>query len=239
MQVRVLFFGMLRELAGGAEQRLDVADGATMGDVFEACAARFPRMREMASSIVLARNQEFSRPGDAVREGDEIALLPPVSGGSGAFLRQSNESGNFFALTRQPIDVRKLAALALRGEDGAVVTFDGVARNNTGGRRTRCLEYECYEPMALKVMAEIGRELAAGFDIGHIGIVHRLGRVLIGETSVAIVVTAPHRQAAFAAALEAVDQLKRRVPVWKREYFEDGEVWVEGEWDGSVPKAAP
>src|SRR5574340_796168 len=238
MQVRVLFFGMLREVAGTAEQRFDLAEGATAGDVFNACAARFPRMREMASSIVVARNQEFSRPGDAVREGDEIALLPPVSGGCGVFLRQSAENGNFFALTRQPIDARKLAADILRGGDGAVVTFEGVARNNTGGRRTRCLDYECYEPMALKVMAEVGRELATRFDIGHVGMVHRLGRVLIGEASVAIVVTAPHRQAAFAAALEAIDQLKRRVPVWKREHFEDGEVWVEGEWDGSVPKAA-
>src|SRR5208283_2291985 len=191
-------------------------------------AALFPKLRGMERSILLARNREFVRASDPVAEGDEIALLPPVSGGT------ANAGENYFALTREPIDTRALTARLLRGEDGAVVTFEGVVRNNSQGRRTLWLDYECYEPMALKLMAEIGAEIARTREIGRIGIVHRLGRIEIGETSVAVVVTAPHRRPAFEAALEGIDRLKRTVPIWKKEHFEDGEVWVEGEWDESL-----
>jgi len=116
----------------------------------------------------------------------------------------------------------------------AVVVFEGVVRDNSAGRATRYLDYECYEPMAVKVMAAIGREIAAGFAISRIGMVHRLGRLEIGEASLVIVATAPHRKAAFEAALEAIDRLKRRAPIWKKEHFADGEVWVEGEWDAAL-----
>ncbi len=112
-----------------------------------------------------------------------------------------------------------------------------MARNNTKGRATRFLEYECYEAMAVKMMAQIGREIAAAHSIGRIAMVHRLGRIEIGETSVAVVVTAPHRKPAFDAALEGINRLKQTVPVWKKEYFVDGEVWVDGEWDDAVVKA--
>jgi molybdopterin synthase catalytic subunit len=118
-----------------------------------------------------------------------------------------------------------------------VITFEGTVRNNTKGRSTLCLDYECYESMALKMMAEIGREIAAAHAVGKVAMVHRLGRMLIGETSVAIVVTAPHRRAAFDAALEGINRLKKLVPIWKKEHFADGEVWVEGEWDKDVPLA--
>ncbi len=145
-------------------------------------------------------------------------------------------AGHFFALTRGPVNGRALAQRLVRGEDGAVVTFEGVARNNTQGRRTLALEYDCYEAMAIEVMARVGREIAAAHPIGRLGMVHRLGRVEIGETSVVIVVTAAHRAAAFAACREGIDRLKRLVPIWKKEYFEDGAVWVEGAWDASVVK---
>jgi molybdopterin synthase catalytic subunit len=140
-------------------------------------------------------------------------------------------AGHLFALTRSTIDAAAIARRLLRGEDGAFVDFEGVVRNNTKGRPTKWLDYECYEPMALKVMAEIGREIAGQVAIGRIALVHRLGRMEIGETSVAVVVTAPHRRPAFEAALEGINRLKRTVPIWKKEYFADGEVWVEGEWD--------
>ena len=130
-----------------------------------------------------------------------------------------------------------LATRLLTGAEGAVVTFEGTVRNHTGGRATLCLDYECYEAMALKMMAQIGLALAAGREIERIAMVHRLGRMLIGEASVAILVTAAHRRPAFEAALEAIDQLKKRVPIWKKEHFLDGEVWVEGEWDQNVPVA--
>lgn len=184
----------------------------------------------------MARNQEFKPRTEPVEDGDEIAFLPPVSGGSGPFthVMADEDAGHFFALTRQVIDTQQLARQLLRGEDGAVVNFEGVVRNNTKGRATRFLDYECYEAMAVKVMAQIGREIAAAHPIGRIAMVHRLGRMEIGETSVAVIVTAPHRRPAFEAALEGINRLKRTVPIWKKEHFEDGEVWVEGEWDDSL-----
>ena len=236
MRVRVLFFGMLKDVAGRAEDQLDLEAGSTLGGVFEQYCGRFPRMREMAGSIVLARNREFAGPSAAVADGDEIAFLPPVSGGS-EYLHQVSENGHFFALTQHPILVRKIADRLLRGEDGAVITFEGVVRNNTNGRRTQFLDYECYEPMAIKVMARIGGEIAAAYAIDRIALVHRIGRMLIGETSVVVIVTAAHRQAAFEAALEGINRLKRVVPIWKKEHFADGEVWVEGEWDRNAPLA--
>ncbi len=228
--MKILFFGVLKDVVGRAEDQLDLDDRDTLGGVFDRYATQFPRLREMAGSIMLARNHEFATPATQLDAGDEIAFLPPVSGGSGA-AREISENGNFFALTWHPIVTRKIADRLLRGEDGAVVTFEGVVRNNTKGRQTHFLDYDCYEPMALKMLARVGREIAASYAIDRIAMVHRLGRMLIGETSVVVIVTAAHRQAAFAAALEGIDRLKRVVPIWKKEHFEDGEVWVEGEWD--------
>jgi molybdopterin converting factor subunit 1 len=234
--VKVLFFGMLKDVVGKAEDQLVLEDNATLGRVFDHYGCQFPRLREMAGSILLARNHEFAAPSTQLADGDEIAFLPPVSGGSASPLEIS-ENGNFFALTWHPIVTRKIADRLLRGEDGAVVTFEGVVRNNTHGRQTHFLDYECYEPMALKLLAQIGRDIAAGYAIDRIALVHRLGRMLIGETSVVVIVTAAHRKAAFAAAFEGIDRLKRVVPIWKKEHFADGEVWVEGEWDRNAAMA--
>ncbi len=236
MHVRVLFFGMLKELVGRPSDEADFPPGADLRSVFECYATRYPRMRELAGSIVVARNHEFAEISTPLAEGDEVALLPPVSGGAGAS-SQIAEAGHYFALTRHAIDTRALAARLLTGAEGAVVTFEGTVRNHTGGRATLCLDYECYEPMALKMMARIGLDLASSREIERVAMVHRLGRMLIGDTSVAILVTAAHRRPAFAAALEAIDQLKKRVPIWKKEHFLDGEVWVGGEWDQNVPVA--
>jgi molybdopterin converting factor subunit 1 len=236
VQIRVLFFGLLKDVCGGAEDRLDLPADATAGAVFEHYAALFPKLRQMASSIVLARNHEFATIREPLSEGDEVALLPPVSGGS--LCEISDPEGHFFALTRQPIDPRDMETRLLQGCDGASVTFQGVVRNNTSGRRTLRLEYECYEPMAIRKMAEIGREIAGLCAITRIAMVHRLGTMEIGEASVAIVVAAPHRKPAFDAALEGINRLKRLVPVWKKEFFEDGEVWVEGDWDRDAPRVS-
>src|ERR1039457_1098101 len=233
MRVRVLFFGMLKELVGRPSEEADFPQGSDLRAVFESYAARHPRLRELAPSIVVAHNQEFAQLSTTLTEGDEVAFLPPVSGGTavGAELCQD---GHYFALTRHAIDTRAVIALLLTGAEGAVVTFEGTVRNNTKGRATRCLDYECYESMALTVMARIGREIAAGYRVERVAMVHRLGRLLIGETSVAVIVTAPHRRAAFEAALEGIDRLKKAVPIWKKEHFMDGEVWVEGEWDENI-----
>ena len=237
MRVKVLFFGMLRDVTGIPEDRLELPEGAAVGAVFEHYAARYARIREMAGSIVMARNREFAGAAAPVAEGDEIAFLPPVSGGCGDFLEEMQNGGGLFAVTRAPIRTRRILDRVLGGDDGAVATFEGTVRNNTRGRPTRFLEYDGYAPMAVRVMAEIGAELTAEFEIGRIAMVHRLGRLLIGETSVLVIATAPHRQPALAAALEGINRLKRRVPVWKKEFFSDGEVWVEGEWDPHVPAA--
>jgi len=259
VRIRVLFFGVLKDIVGQREESIEIPEGGRVETVFELYAARFPRLREVSKSIVLALNQQFSPPSALLSEGDEVAFLPPVSGGAssekalpenepsengssdngrGKYTHEiTDPAGHFFALTREPIDGTTLARRLLRGEDGAFVNFEGVARNNTKGRATRFLEYECYEGMAVKMMAEIGREIAGKYDIGRIAMVHRLGRLEISETSVAVIVTSPHRRAAFDAALEGINRLKKLVPVWKKEYFVDGEVWVDGEWDESVVTA--
>jgi molybdopterin converting factor subunit 1 len=237
VRIRVLFFGVLRDVTGVREDQIDIPEGSRLETVFAAYANRFPRLNEISASIVLALNQQFAPQSASVSDGDEVAFLPPVSGGSGfTQFVQDDATGNFFALTRDPIDAAAVARQLLRGEDGAFVNFEGVTRNNTKGRATHYLDYECYEPMAVKVMAQIGGEIASGFAIGRIAMVHRLGRVQIGETSVAVVVTAPHRKPAFDAALEGINRLKKMVPIWKKEYFADGEVWVDGEWDETLVK---
>jgi MoaE-MoaD fusion protein len=243
MHVKVLFFGMLKDIVGAAEEQLNVSEGAQLESIFDLYADRFPRLRQMAGSIVLARNQEFSDVSACVSEGDEVAFLPPVSGGSAAAQPQYTQQieapgGHFSALTREPIDTREIISRLVQGEDGAVITFEGVVRNNTKGRRTLYLDYECYEPMAIKTLDGIGRSIAESYAIDRIAMVHRLGRMQIGETSVAVIVTAAHRKAAFDAALEGINRLKRLVPIWKKEYFVDGEVWVEGEWDQDAPLAS-
>src|ERR1700678_3866731 len=226
VRVKVLFFGMLKDIVGRGEDHIEVAEGARLESVFSSYARQFPRLTDLESSIVLACNHEFCDRSAAIREGTE------------RYTHQicDEETGCFFALTRETIDTPAIARQLLRGEDGALVDFEGVVRNNTKGRATKFLDYECYEPMAVKMMAEIGRDIAGAFAIGRIAMVHRLGRLEIGEASVAIVVTAPHRRPAFEAALEGINRLKRIVPIWKKEHFADGEVWVEGEWDESVLK---
>ena len=215
-------------MTGISEDVFDTPGVCPASAVFDAYAARFPRLGGMSKSIVLAVNQKFCSPSEPLNDGDELAMLPPVSGGT--------DKENYFALTRDPIDASAIARRILAGEDGALVTFEGVTRNNTKGRATRYLEYECYEAMALMTMAEIGDEIARTHEISRIAMVHRLGRVEIGETSVVVIAAAPHRRPAFEAALEGINKLKRLVPVWKKEFFLDGEVWVDGEWDESVKK---
>jgi molybdopterin synthase catalytic subunit len=139
------------------------------------------------------------------------------------------EQSDFFRLTRDPIPTAQLAENLKACADGAVVIFEGIVRDHLGERRTLYLEYEAYEPMALAKMQEIGREVRERFAIDRIGIIHRLGRINITETSVTIIVTSEHRRAAFEACHYAIDRLKQIAPIWKREYFEDGVIWAEGE----------
>ncbi|MGH9784606.1 MAG: molybdenum cofactor biosynthesis protein MoaE [Terriglobia bacterium] len=231
MRIHVLFFGMLKDIVGRAEDRLTVEDGSSISRLFDLYATRFPKLAAHSSSLLFSRNQEFADRGARLEDGDEVAFLPPVSGGSdnGAPGETATGERNPCRLTREPIDTRALAAELQRGEDGAVVVFEGIVRNHSKGRATRFLEYEAYEPMALAKMREIAAEVPQKFAVDRVGITHRLGRLEIGEASVVIVVTAAHRKPAFEACHYAIDRLKRIVPIWKKEFFEDGEVWVEGE----------
>jgi MoaE-MoaD fusion protein len=231
MRVRVLFFGILKDVAGCAEESLEIPLNSTIADVFDRYSERFATLRVKRSSILFARNREFSKPETILSEGDELAFLPPVSGGSS---EAAGGASHIFEITRGSIVSRQLVERLQRPEDGAVVVFEGVVRNNSGGRATSYLFYECYEAMALLQMKKLGVEIAAQYPIGRIGIVHRLGRLEIGEISVAVVATAPHRRPAFEAALAGIDRLKREVPIWKKEVFADGEEWVDGNWDETL-----
>jgi molybdopterin synthase catalytic subunit len=153
-----------------------------------------------------------------------------LSAGS-ARLRSSNhqKTGELYEITRESIDAQKISRELLRGEDGAICVFEGVVRNNSKGKRTLHLVYEAYETMALKKLEEIGIFVRQAWDIRSLAIIHRLGHMDIGETSVAVIVTSAHRRPAFDACHYAIDKLKRVVPIWKKEFFEDGEVWVEGQ----------
>lgn len=242
MRVRVLFFGLVKDLIGRGQDELELSGERRVSDIFDHYAAAIPALQAASRNILLSRNHEFARRDELVQDGDEIAFLPPVSGGTGTLVYADEihdaETGNFFALTCDVIQSERIVSRILRNEDGAVVDFVGVVRNNTKGRATRYLDYECYRPMALKELARIGREIAAEFAIGRIALVHRLGRMQIGEASVAVVVTAPHRRAAFNAALAGIDRLKKSVPIWKKEHFVDGEIWVDGEWEEALKAAS-
>jgi molybdopterin synthase catalytic subunit len=233
-RVRVLFFGAARELAAD-ELTLEIPLPADARAVFERLLADFPALRRFGRTLLVAVNQEYARDlRQPIRDGDEVAVFPPVSGGHEA--AAAEDAQDFFELTTEPIDVGGVARRVVPRRCGATVTLDGYAREWTKGRRTLYLVYEAYAPMALAEMRRLGEEARRRFAIAHIGIVHRTGRTDIGETSVVISVSAPHRRAAFEACEWAIRELKRTVPIWKKEFFEDGEIWVEGE---AAPDGAP
>ena len=230
MKINVLFFGLVHDLTGRAEEQVEVADGEKLEDLCRKYERRFPRLKEVRESLLTAVNQEIVERSWPLRDGDEVAFLPPVSGGSPEPLK----SADFYRITRQAIPTAELARQLKGPEQGAVVVFEGIVRDNLHGRKTRHLEYEAYEPMAIRKMEQIGREVKQKFPIDGLGMIHRLGRLEIGETSVAIIVAAAHRQAAFEACRYAIDRLKQIVPIWKKEYFEDGAVWAEGEGQSRI-----
>ena len=220
MRVKVLFFGQLKDVVGAAEDQVELPAGASVADLVAHYQQRFPRWQEFRPSIAVAVNQEYADASAALQPNDEVAFLPPVSGG---------EERDRIELTREPIRTEEIVAALKAPRDGAVVVFDGIVRNHSGSRETLYLDYEAYEPMALEKMREIAAELRGCFALDGMAIVHRLGRLQIGETSVLIAVSAPHRASAFDACRLAIERLKRTVPIWKKEYFLDGAVWVESE----------
>ncbi len=235
IRVRLFFFGAARDEAGTDATELELANSPDVTAARAAIFAQYPTLQvRFGRSLLLAVNQAYVSSDTPIRNGDELAVFPPVSGGAEKGLAET-PSADFFELTNEPIDVGAVARRVVRNECGATVTLDGYVREWTKGRRSLYLEYEGYAPMALKEMERLGQQAHEQFEISHIGIVHRLGRLEIGETSVVISVGAPHRRAAFAACEWAIKELKRTVPIWKKEFYEDGSMWVEGEGAPEIP----
>jgi molybdopterin synthase catalytic subunit len=222
MTIQVLLFGACREAAGTGEIAIDLESPATVGDAFARISEIFPGLEPFLKSALFAVNEEHVRAEHEVCDGDTLAIFPPVSGGS--------DDGDIFEITRDPIDKLSLEQRLITGAAGAVVTFDGIVRNQTKGRQVLTLQYEAYVPMALKEMRRIGAEIHEKWpDVLRVGMIHRFGELGISESSVAITITSAHRRVAFDACRYAIDRLKQTVPIWKKEVFADGEAWVEGE----------
>jgi molybdopterin synthase catalytic subunit len=228
MRVQVLFFGVLKELAGASSAELELQAGATAADLWSALNRQTPALARFQRSVAVAVNQNYCEPGTLLHDGDEVALLPPVSGGAVPDRPKAIKSAHC-RLQWEAIDAESIVHRLKRGEDGAVLIFDGVARNHTRGRRTLYLEYEAYQNMALEKLEALAGQAKEQFNIRDCAIVHRLGRIEIGESSVVIVVASAHRAAAFDACRWLIDTLKRTVPIWKKEYFVDGAVWADGD----------
>ena len=232
MRIRVLLFGQLKDIVGRSEESLELQPGATLSDLVANYSHRFAKFQPLAGSIACAVNQEYALASAVLHDGDEVGLLPPVSGGkdaqAGTEVAPQLESKHC-AIVLETIATQRIADSLKAPEDGATVIFEGIVRNNTRGRRTLYLDYEAYKSMAINEMERLAQAAMEQFKIRDIRLIHRLGRLQVGETSVLIVVVSAHRGAAFEACRWTIDTLKKTVPIWKKEYFEDGAVWADGE----------
>lgn len=230
MRITLLAFGILHDHMPAAVPpgtTLDLPAGSTVAQLLDRCRTLASEDKVPWSAIAVAVNREYVPATHPLADGDEVALLPPVSGGADA--RSAEHPAPVVSLSDAPIDTASVVAALKRGEDGAVVTFDGIVRNQTRGRRTLYLIYEAYPEMALTRMKQLAAEALAAYPIRDVALVHRLGRLEIGESSVFIAVASAHRAAAFEACRWLIDTLKQTVPIWKKEFFEDGAVWAQGE----------
>ncbi len=229
MRVRVLYFGMLKDAIGRQVDNVSLRDGATLSDLIAECRKIAPPVEDFQKILAYSVNQEYAQLSTRLNDGDEVALLPPVSGGSGAQIGKKVELGKRCVITREPINQQRVMNEIKRAEDGAVSVFDGIVRNHSRDRKTLYLNYEAYEEMALKQMEELAAAALANYEIRAVRLIHRLGRLEIGESSVFIAVAAAHRAPAMDACRWLIDTLKKTVPIWKKEHFEDGAVWADGE----------
>ena len=220
MHIKLRFFASLRERLGRSEDSCEVPEGATVRTVWETLKHEQPTLVEVERSLAFAVAQEYVDGDHPLRDNDELAFIPPVSGGA---LMDSRLSCR---ITQDPIRLDELTAFVADPGAGAMATFVGTTRDSNEGRRVIRLEYECYPGMAEKEMEKIGQEVLERWPVKKVAMLHRLGRVDIGEASVAIAVSSSHRHAAFEACHYAINQLKETVPIWKKELYEGGEVWI-------------
>ena len=220
MHIKLRFFASLRERLGRSEDSCEVPEGATVRTVWETLKHEQPALAEVERSLAFAVAQEYVDGDHPLHDNDELAFIPPVSGGVMADSRLS------CTITQDPIRLDELTAFVADPGAGAMATFVGTTRDSNDGRRVIRLEYECYPGMAEKEMAKIGHEILERWPVKKVAMIHRLGRVDIGQASVAIAVSSSHRHAAFEACHYAINQLKETVPIWKKELYEGGEVWI-------------
>jgi molybdopterin synthase catalytic subunit len=215
MLVRVRYFAVVREILGVAEESLELPAGARVGDVLDRVTARDPRLARLRRVLRGARNLAVAPDSEPLAEGDEVALIPPVMGGAPRW-----------RVSAAPVSVDEAVALVRHPGAGAIVLFVGTVRDEHAGRRVTALEYEAYEEMAARVLAEVGAALEAAAPGVRVALLHRVGRLEVGDCAVVIACSAPHRAEAFEACREAIERLKREVPVWKKELGEDGATWL-------------
>jgi molybdopterin converting factor subunit 1 len=215
VRLLILYFAAVRERVGRLDEALTFGPGATVGAVIAEIERRHPEVAELRSAIRVAVNEEFAPLERVLEDGDVVALIPPVAGGSGVF-----------RVSEEPLSLEEVVRAVTSEEQGGVVTFTGVVRRESRGKRIVRLEYEAYRGMAERKMGEIGAGLAAEFPGVRVAMVHRVGTLQVGELAVVIAVSAPHRAAAFDACRAAIDRLKETVPIWKKEIAEDGEEWI-------------
>jgi molybdopterin synthase catalytic subunit len=223
MNVHLRYFAIIRETLGRSEETREVEPGTSAGELFDLLALEAPRLAPMKRSTILMVNQEYVQADRVLVDGDELALIPPVSGGG--------ETDRLFRVQAEELDPRQAERAVADPAVGAVVTFVGTVRDHARGRAVVALEYEAYAPAAEKMFAQIADEIAERWGIGRVAIVHRTGRLVPGEASVVIAVAAAHRDEAFAACRHAIERLKAIVPIWKKEWYGDGVVWVGSEAD--------
>jgi molybdopterin converting factor subunit 1 len=231
MQVKLRYFASLRERLGKAGETREIQDGATVGTVWHLLTQERPELRELERSVAFAVAQEYVDKDHPLQDNDELAFIPPVSGG--VMQKEQNakkdrkEPARILAkITQDSINMQELTDFVADPGAGAMNTFVGTTRNTNEGREVVRLEYECYPGMAEKEMAKIGEQALERWPILKIAMIHRLGRVDIGEASVAIAVSSSHRHAAFEACHYAINTLKETVPIWKKELYEGGQVWI-------------
>lgn len=223
LQIRVRFFSSLKSAIGQSELLRQVPAGTTVENLFTALMEEYPLLAEARERMYIARNHRHTTPETPLADGDELALFPPVSGGA------SPPTKNRFEIVATPLSADEVAARVAEPEVGAITTFLGTVRDHTGDRHVRYLEYEAYTEMAEPVLARIGEEIKERWPTTRsVAIVHRVGRLVIGEVSVVIAIAASHRKETFAACAYAIDRIKAVVPIWKKEVWTDGEEWIEG-----------
>jgi molybdopterin synthase catalytic subunit len=221
VRVRVHLFARYREATGRGQVDLELPEGGTVETAWSAVVDRHPQLAQYRPYTLFAVGHDYVEPDHPLKPGDELSLFPPVSGGS------ASPSDDIFAVVEHPLSPDDIAARVDDPAAGGVVIFSGVVRNETGGRPVKFLEYEAHAAMAEAKLREIGAALRGRWPgVKRVAMLHRIGRLEIGESSVLIAVSAAHRGDAFEACRYAIDTLKRIVPVWKKEHFEDGEVWV-------------